>query len=98
MHVRLRDHRVDERQVVHARADVRHQFAHPLAALAARLPVPGRFQHRAGIALEQFDFTARIKLLSVPRDELRLVIKRVALARCAGHEELHDAFRLGTMM
>ena len=91
MHVRLRDHRMDERHLVDATGQVRNQIADPFAALAALPPLPGALHARAGVALKQFDLLARIKRLAVAANQLRLVIERVALARRARHKQLHDA-------
>ena len=98
VHVRLGDHRRQERDVVDAGRQVRHEIADPAAALAVLPPFPGAGHHRAGLALEQLDLAARIELLAVPLDQRRLVVERVALAGRARHEELNDALGPGAVM
>src|SRR6516225_7682148 len=89
---------MNERHIVHTGTEVRDEIAHPFSALAVLFPVPGTFHQRAWVALEQFHFAAGVELLAGAFDELRLVIKRVALAGGAGHEELHDTFGAGGMV
>jgi hypothetical protein len=89
---------MNERDVVGAVRNVRHQAAHPFAALAVLLPIPRALHHFAGIALEQLDLAAGIELLPTALDQPRLVVERVALTGRAGHEQLHDAARLRAMM
>src|SRR6185369_10204793 len=62
------------------------------------LPGPGTLHHRTRFALKQLHLAARIKFLAVAFDEFGFVIKRVALAGRAGHEQLHHALRSGVMM
>ena len=66
--------------------------------MAVLLPVPRTFHHRAGVALEQLHLAAGIELLPAALDECGFVIKRVALAGRAGHEQLHDTPGFGGMM
>ena len=81
---------MDERHIVDAFRKMRQQPANPFAAFAMLFPIPRALHHCAWVALEKLYFAARIELLAVPLDQLRLVIKGVALAGCAGHEELDD--------
>ncbi len=70
---------------------MRDEIADPFAALPMLFPVPGTFHHDARIALEQFNFAARIEFLSGAPDQFGFVIKRVALAGRPGHEQLDHA-------
>ena len=64
--VRLRDHRMDERDVVDARGQVRHQVAHPFAALAVLLPVPRALHaRRPGSLWNSSTLSPGIELLAV---------------------------------
>ena len=98
MDVRFRNHGVNERHVVDAAGQVRHQVAHPFAAVAVLPPGPGAFHALPGVALEQLDFFARIERLAVAANQLGLVIECIALAGRARHEELHHAFCLRRVM
>ena len=89
---------MNKRDVIGTRGDVWNKVADPFAALAVLFPGPRALHYGTGIALKQFDFAARIKFLSVAFDQRWLVIKRVALARRAGHKKLHNAFRASAMM
>src|SRR6185437_10905173 len=84
---------MDKGDVIRARADMRDEIADPLAALAPWLPVPRTLHHGARIALKKFHPAAGIELFAAALDEFRLVVKRVALARGARHEQLNDASR-----
>src|SRR2546429_1106907 len=87
-----------ERHVVHPRAEMRNQFAHPFSALAARSPIPRTLHYRAGSALKQLHFAAGIELLSAAFDQFGFVIERVALAGRAGHKQLDHAFGVRPVM
>lgn len=84
---------MNECHFIDATAKTRHEIAHPFAALTILFPIPGAFHAWPRVALKEFDLASRIKLLTVAFDQLRFVIKRVALAGRAGHEELNDPLR-----
>ena len=84
---------MNECHVIDATAQMRHEITHPFAALTILFPIPRAFHALAGVAFKEFDLASRIKLLTMAFDQLRFVIKRVALAGCAGHEELNDPLR-----
>src|SRR5689334_8473833 len=86
VYIRFRHHRVNERDVVHAGGQVRHQIAYPFAATAALFPLPWAGHHRAGTALEQLDFATRVEFLAVTLNEFRFVIEGVALAGGTRHK------------
>ena len=74
MHVRLRDHRMNERDVVDTVAERRDRIAQPLAAVAILPPLKWRLHHFIWRRLKQFDRFARIEFLAVVLGERRLVI------------------------
>ena len=74
VHVRLRDHRMDERDVVDALAECRDRIAEPFAALAVLPPAKRRIHHLVRRRLKQLDRFARIELLAVMLRERRLVV------------------------
>src|SRR5690349_21466485 len=82
---------MDEGDVIRAGTDMRDEIADPLAAFAPGLPVPWTLHHGTRVALKKFHPAAGIELFAAAFDELRLVVKRVALARGARHEQLNDA-------
>ena len=84
---------MNECHVIDATAQMRHEIAHPFAGLTILFPIPGAFHAWPRVALKEFDLASRIKLLTMAFDQLRFVIKRVALAGRAGHEELNDPLR-----
>ena len=86
---------MNERNVVRARADVRHEVADPFATLAVLLPAPGAGHAIAWIALKQLDLLARIEGLAVAANELGLVIEGIDLADNAGTEDLQHTPGLG---
>src|SRR5262249_1236880 len=96
--VALGHHGVEEADVIDTAADVRHQVADILAALAVRLPAPRALHARARNALEQFDLAGGVELLAIALDELRLVVEGIDLAGGTGHEELHHALGPGRMV
>ena len=98
MHAGLADQIVNERHLIHDRAEVRHRLAEHLAALAVRLEVPHRLEPRTEPVLKRLHLLAKIARLAVPLDEFRLEVEQVEMARRARHEELHHALRLCRMM
>ena len=80
------------------RRQVRNEIADPLAALAVLPPFPRAGHHGAGLALEQLDLAPRVELLAVLLDQRRLIVKRVALAGRARHEQVNDSLGPGEMM
>ena len=98
MDVGLGRHRHEEGEIIHTRGNVREDAAHPAPTFTVLFPIPRRLHQVARGAGCGFDAFAGIELLSAAFDEFGLVIKRVALAGAAVHEELHDAFDLGAMM
>jgi hypothetical protein len=85
----LGGHGHQERQVIDAFGHVRQGAADPAAALPVLFPLEGRLHdgaRRAGYG----GLDAKIYLLAVPLDQLRLVVERVHLADAAVHEELDD--------
>jgi len=89
---------MNERHLIDATAEARDQAAKPFSGLAVRLPIPRAFHAGPRLALEQLDLAARIEFFAVAFDQLRLVVKRVALARRARHEELNHPLGLGAVM
>src|SRR5438270_5700286 len=89
---------MNERQLIHTRAQVRDQVADPFAAMSILLPIPGALHDRSWLALKELDLAARIEFLPCPFDHFGFVIKGVALAGGAGHEELHHPLGTGAMM
>jgi hypothetical protein len=85
---------MNERHIVDASAKRGDWLAEPLSAVAMLAPPERGLHDFVGRGLEQLDRLAGIKFLAVTFNKRRLVIKRIALARGAGHVELNDALRL----
>ena len=94
----LADEIVNPRDLIDHAAEVGDDFAQHLAALAVGLEIPHGFLPRAEAVLEGLHMFAEITRLAVALHEFWFEIKEVEMTGRTGHEELHDAFRLGRMM
>ncbi len=91
--IRLRNHRMHKRHIVHARRLMRKQIAHPFPALTTLLPGPRARHDRSRVTLEQFHLLARIPLLTGLLNQQRLVVEAIALRRSPGKKDLHHTLR-----
>ena len=98
MYVRLGDHGRKEDHVIDALCQVRHEVAHPFAALPVLFPVPRGRHNDAGVALEQLHLLAGVEGQVRLLDERGLVVEGIDLAGGSGHEQLDDALGLGRMV
>ena len=92
---RLGRHRVEERDVVDAVAEVREQVADPFAALAALAEFPARLDDAAFVLVPAAAERFHGDRFAVHADHRRLVIERVDVARPAVHEQKDDALGFG---
>ena len=103
MDVGLGLHGHEERHVVHALGEVGEQVRNPAAALSVLTQGYGRLEHLARLARRRLDpqTRARIKGLTGPTKQLRLVVEEVHLAGTAIHEQLDHplgpGLKVGTM-
>jgi hypothetical protein len=92
--VRLRGQGHQEGQVIDAPGDVRKNTADPAATTSVLLKGEGAFHHGAGRRGDGLDVGAGVERLAVALLQGRFVVKGVALADAAVHEQLHDALDL----
>ena len=90
----VRVHALHERDVVHARGQVREQVAHPRAALAVLAEVPLGAHHAALVAVAAAALGLHLDGLPVVLVELGLVVEGVHVARAAVHEQEDHALGL----
>ena len=95
MNAGFADDIVNECYVIHALAKFRHDGGQRLTALAVLRPFPGRFECIAWGTLEQLDRFARIPLLTMAFEKLRLVVEQVQMTRCTAHEQLNHSLGPG---
>src|SRR5687767_2382192 len=95
MHPRLAHHAVHESDVIHARAQRRHDFADHFSTPSVRLEFPYRFLPWAEPILEGLHLLAKVGWLTVVFDKLGLEIEEINVARASAHEKLHHPLRLG---
>ncbi len=91
MRVRLSCERMNEAHLVGERSEMRHEIGDHLTALPTRTELPRALVKISLRALERDQPLGTRHRLTVPFDELGLVIKRVHLAHCAraeNHEHL----------
>src|SRR5712671_5296624 len=89
---------MNEGYVVYTGRDVRYELTDPLAGLASLLPLPRTLHHGARTALKQLHLATGIEFLAAALNQRGLVIEGVALARSAGHEELHHSLSFGRVV
>ena len=92
--VRLRLHRVDERDVVDMLRHVRQQRADHLAALPRRRERPGALHQVAVLALKRDKILFARQRLAVMLFQRRLVVPQIEMRRTARAEDLQHALRL----
>ena len=90
-------HRTHNREVIHARRDMREEFTHRRAALAIFLKFPRRAE-RAAVVVELRRLHFHPERLAVFRGQPRLRVERVHLRRPAIHVEEDDVLRLRRKM
>src|SRR5262249_22669504 len=95
MHTGLADHVMNESEFIDDAAERRDRFAELLAALAVRLEFPERSEPGPEPILERLDVLAELGRLAVPLNKFRLKVEQIDMTGAAGHEQLHDALRLG---
>ena len=85
--------RMNERQIVHHRPDVREQFRYELPGLAVALELERALHQRTGETLPDADPSLARQRLAVVLLEHRLVVERVDVTHAAAHEQ--GDYRLG---
>jgi hypothetical protein len=93
MRIRLAGQRVDETHVISQITQLRDEVRHHLSALAARSKFPGALCQVPLCSLESDQSVRSGHRLSVPTDQLRLVIERVEMTAGSGAEDHDNIFR-----
>ena len=91
----LRRQRMDEAKVINPLGQVGQEIGDELARLSPRPERPGALVQCAVLALERDQRFRSGHRLTVPLDQLWLVIERVEMAHGAGAEDMHNVFGPG---
>src|SRR5205085_2543312 len=90
-------HGIQECHLIDAGRHVRESIRDPAPALAMLFPFPRALEQRTGRRLRAAG-DGEVDGLAGAANQLGFVVKRIALARPAEHEELDDVFGFGGMM